>query len=515
LRPASSIRRTFAVPWLLLGMLAMATVWRAPSLPFQELNWDEALYRLMADSIVAGHLPGEVIWDRKPAGLFALLALLRGLAGGSAIGLRIAVGLAVGAGGWFLAAITGRLVPERRSAGALAGLLWIVHSRLNGGDGVNAELLFVPLNLAGGWVLLTARGRAGLAAAGLLLGCAFETKYDAAFAWPALVLLWWHLRPDCRTWRNLVSLAVGAALPAVLAPVIYALAGHFDLWMVENLAAAAAALSDTVERGDFAGIAFHLVPYAVPLIGTTLALAGGRWVIGPGWRAFIAVVAVWLAGEALDLTVLRRFADHMFIPLLPPLCLAAGVGFDGLAARLPARWRTAALGLALLGWAAAEGRAMARPFLAAAEISAHRHNGDVAWGDPVATAGLWLRHRLQPGEAVFVFGGGMLAIYEVAGRSPPTRFPFVEHLWKDDAPVDGVAEMTRILAGAPAYIAVAAGWAPGEPPPEPPAQKVFAALDTALARDYRLEVTIAPYVSTGGGPIGPRTAILLFRRVAR
>jgi hypothetical protein len=157
---------------------------------------------------------------------------------------------------------------------------------------------------------------------------------------------------------------------------------------------------------------------------------------------------------------------------------------------------------------------MARPFLAASEVTAHRRAGDVAWGDPVATAGLWLRQRLRPGETVYVFGGAMLGIYEVADRPPPTRFPFAEHLWKDGAPVDGAAEMARILAGAPAYVAVAADWAPGRPAPEPAARPVFAALHAALARDYRLEATIAPTISAGGGPIGPRLTILLFRRVA-
>jgi hypothetical protein len=145
-------------------------------------------------------------------------------------------------------------------------------------------------------------------------------------------------------------------------------------------------------------------------------------------------------------------------------------------------------------------------------VAARRQGGDGPhWGDPSAAAGALLRQRLAPGAAVYVFGGPILGVYGAAGRAPPTRFPFVEHLWSGYAPVDGVAELERVLAGRPQFIAVAAPWVPGGKVPAG-AERVFAVLDAALARDYVADATVGPFRSRGGGPIGPREGIALFRR---
>jgi hypothetical protein len=211
---------------------------------------------------------------------------------------------------------------------------------------------------------------------------------------------------------------------------------------------------------------------------------------------------------------LHRLANHMMIQILPPLCLATGFAVAR-AAEAAGRWRAAVLAVVVLAWLGWSGRELARPFVAAAEVVARRQEGEgAAWGDASAAAGALLATRLTPGETIYVFGGPILGVYEAAGRSPPTRFPFAEHLWSGYAPVDGVAELGRILAERPAFIAVAGDWvADGEVPPG--AERIFGMLHGALARDYCVDATVGPFISRGGGLIGRREPIVIFRRADR
>ncbi len=513
-RVGSGIFRAVAFPgWLvrLAGMVLLALLWRGPALAYQELNWDEALYRLIGGAMLQGDLPYVGLWDRKPVGLFAVVAAVQALFGPSLAAWRMTAAVSVGVGGFALGEITRRLVPRAPSAGGLAGVLWVLYSARAGGEGVNAELYFLPLNLLGLAVLLNiparpASGRWGWAilfAAGLLFGMAAQVKTNAAVSWLAFAFL---LARQGFAWRDGLPVLAGIMVPTLAVMGIYAGAGAFGAWWWSNagshLVVLGPALLVAAPPGEAASlpaledIARQLSVYAVPLLATLAALAVAR-----GNRV---ALAVWIAAEVVALLMLRRFTDHMVIQLLPPLCLGCAL--------LVARFgRVAALGLLAL-LLAMDGRTMLRPFNAVAEIAGQRQiPGLETWGDPIATAGTGLAARMRPGETLYVFGGAMLNLYTATGRTPPTRFPFVEHLWKHAAPVDGVAEIHRILAGAPTWIAVSGRWAPDQPVPEPAAAEVFAAVRAALAHSYARAATIAPFTSQAGGPVGPRETIILYR----
>lgn len=139
---------------MLVACVAGALAWRAPGLAYVDLNWDESLYRLVADALLAGHPPYGLVWDRKPVGLFVLVALVQALLGPGAAPLHLAASVSVGLGGWLLAVVARAMLPRLALAGPVAALLWIVFAGRNGGTGMNAELFFVPLNLAGLVLLL-------------------------------------------------------------------------------------------------------------------------------------------------------------------------------------------------------------------------------------------------------------------------------------------------------------------------------------------------------------------------
>lgn len=496
---------------MLLAWVVGAVLWRAPSLFYTDLNWDESLYRLVGGALLHGHAPYGEIWDRKPPGLFVLVAAVQAVLGPSAAALHVAGAVAVGLGGWLLAAIARRLLPRLPVAGPVAGVLWLALVGRDGGAGVNAELFFVPLNLAGLWLLLRARDGRALLAAGLLFGAAVQVKYNAGIIVPAFLLAWrLYGAPTARPLRAMAQVGAGMLLPTAMVLGWYAMAGGLGAWFTANVLAH----QGLVAPGpwgmvrDLPGLPYLLGHYDVAVAG---AVVGAGWLALDRARGLAAVLAAWLAADIVALLVLNRIADHMLIQLLPVLCVAAGLG----AARTLAaagRHAPAVAAAGVVAWIGWSGRDMARPFAAAAEVAARRQSADGPdWGDPSATAGHGLARRLAPGETVYVFGGPILGIYAAAGRMPPTRFPFAEHLWSGYAPVDGVAELRRVMATRPAFIAVEARWLKGGEVPDG-AAPVFAVLHAALAADYLPDSVVPPFVSRGGGPIGPRTTIALFRR---
>ncbi len=502
-------------PWPLLAWLAAALAWRAPGFCFSEVNWDEHLYLLIADTVAQGQLPYAALWDRKPAGLFFLLAGVEAADPSGFAALRLLPALGIGLTAWCLADLTRCLAPGARLGGWVAGWLWIAYAGRADGGGLNTELLFVPLNLLGARMLFALPSPRRLFGAGLLLGTALQMKYNAGFIWLALPVIWAMRRHRAPGMAALAAAGIGAALPSLLVIGPFIAAGRFDLWWEANVAANLGIVQSlaTSQVAVITGDPVYMIGrYAVPLFGGLLALTAIR--LGAPWER-VAMMAVCLAltlSDAIALLVLGRFTDHMMIQLLPGPCLAAGC----LAAWLERRRLMGAAGLVLLlGCAAArDGRGFLDPFVAAAEILERRGAGAAQWGDPVATAAARIATELRPGDALYVFGGPILGLYGALHRAPPTRFPFAEHLWKPYAPPGGEAEMRRILAAGPAIIAVSAGWQPGQPAPEPAAAAVFATLHRALATGYAPIATISPFTSRRGGPIGPRESIVIFRRLA-
>lgn len=474
---------------LLFALAALAV--RAPALPFVELNWDEALYWQMAGELAAGHLPYTATWDRKPPGLFALLAPFHIASGGSVLALRLGTALLVAATALGLRTIGRHLLPGVPAAGMLAGLAYVMLSMRGVGDGTNGELLLAPFAVGGIALALAARGHGLALGAGVLAGAALLVKQvalaEAAVA--GLVLL--------RTPRLLPAFALGGVLPVALAAGLYAAAGQLGLLLGALGAAGEAGATGLNLQGMRDGLATYAIAIAAALAGL-VALAWRR-----AWPA-AAVLGAWLAAAAAMLLLLGRFADHMMIQLAPPLAL----GVAALVAQARRRWGHGMAMLALLGWS------LHAPLRAAGEALWQRHvNGVAHWGDRTATIAALLRPRLDGGHDLFV-ASRMLGLYRETGTHPPTRFPFVPHLWSSYAPVDGAAEMGRLLAARPGFVVVDDLWLPGTVHAGPQGT-VLALLHAALAQDYVAEARIGRFTSGGGGFVGGGVGATVFRLVGR
>jgi len=448
------------------------------------------------------------------------------VAGDSMIALRLGTTAAVVASAMLLRAIGARLLPGVPWLGTVAGLIYIAASLHNGGEGTNAELLLAPFALGGMALALAAlenRRLAHGAAAGALFGVAVLVKPVAladgaatALMLVALPAIRGHALGQGHGWvriaRLYAAIAAGAALPLLAMAGWYAAIGASGL-LVETLAAAGDA---GLVRFNAEGLAAGTRPYAPLLGGFALGLAAvatekRRRMAAAGGIA----IACWLAMVAAMLALLGRFADHMFIQLLPPLALGTAA-FLVLAARAlpltkrsPHALRLGALGLALLvvlAWGAGRFAHAGLETLWQREAAGVRH-----WGDRTATIAAALRSRIEgPGDLLVI--GRLLGLYHATGTRPPTRYPFSLHLWAGYAPVDGVAEIARITATPPRFVVVDALWLPGGPRTSIMQAQVLDRLAEVLARDYLHDGQTGRFISWRGGFVGGGVGATVFRR---
>jgi hypothetical protein len=182
---------------------------------------------------------------------------------------------------------------------------------------------------------------------------------------------------------------------------------------------------------------------------------------------------LWLTGGAIGVVSAKLFFDHYFQQILPVLCVITAIIFS----RLPRRFIAPAFGLFIALPAFAAGSAIWQitlPLLTP------------PYQDIPAQIAADLRPVLKTDEKIYVFDDQPI-LYVLLNQTPPTSFvlpstlttKFLAHV----AGVNAPAEITRILAGNPAYIIV--NQYPAAKPPNKNTE-VYKLMHTALAAHYRL-----------------------------
>lgn len=467
---ASSLARRLTPP---LVYLLLAFVVRASGFVHTVFDWDESNYLLVARDLIGGHAPYTAAWDNKQPLLYLVVAASQMLFGPTVNALRIVTVLFVAGTSLTLHAVATRVWGGRALAGWIAGTLYAVYSAKGEGLASNAELFFVlPMALAFLVALGTSpaapRAAARALGAGLLAGCAIQTKLVAVFDLPALAIALAvpavaaaRERREAATpavARTLAPFVLGVVLPtaAVLATylVIGAWRDYQAAQITANLAVAVAAPWDPVflARGLIDRIALDFPLWT--LAGLSL-LGLRRRGAAPPQRA--GTILLWCGFALLAVLATRRMFQHYFIQLLPPLSvLAAGAAslFGERTSRRGPVLATLAL-LALIGWR--ETASSVRDFLMVSER--RRATGSATWGDTPASVAQWLRARLAPGEQVYVVDWQPI-LYSLLGQPLPTRYAFPPYLI-DSASValagtDARREMARVMVRAPRYLVRAA-----------------------------------------------------------
>jgi 4-amino-4-deoxy-L-arabinose transferase-like glycosyltransferase len=445
------------LPSWLIALLFFATTLlsRIPTFSQSVLDWDESLYFLMAQQWRHGHLPYTTIWDNKPIGIYAIFAVAQTMFGDGVASIRLAMVLCVSVLAFAVFRIT-RALTDDDAAGLAAGAALILCSLSNDGLSSNTELFMACCTALAVWVSLTSE-RAFLV--GLLLGAAFMIKYVSIFETPAI---FFFLLVRHRRLAAGLRMILGAAMPLALTALLYAVHGRFGLWWATSIAS-------NFRRVDapFTKQAFDYALHIELLRWGTMYLAGLALLVlaAARRRATDLFLAAWLLGGAVGVVSAKSFYDHYFLQVLPVLCVILGVLFARVG-RTP--WIGASfvvVALALPAWAA------------------KTSIGHILAPDIPAEVGATLKG--EPGS-LYVFDTQPI-IYALAGKTPPTRFVLPSELIGRSLPRvagdDPVAEVARILAGAPEFIVRRSS---PETNPTIINPAVYAEVDAAVEAYYRL-----------------------------
>jgi hypothetical protein len=474
----------------LLLFLPVAALLRAPGFAAAVLDPDEGLYLVQAQAWLEGGWPFVAVFDMHPLGAPALLALALALIADPILGARWLGVVAVAATAALLHGIALRLGGDR-ATGLAVGLLYLAASTMPGGLATNTEILFAP------FVVLVARLLLGQAqaprlgvvlAAGLAAGAAITIKQvtaiESAALWLTMIVAAW--RAGGIGARGIAAsagvFALGAGAPMLALGFGYWVAGQGEAWWQGNIASAVAYLDAPITTPGARAFAALVLPWLAGLV----VLAGGVALRDAPARAAVRWLWPWLAAAVVAVVAPQKFFNHYALILAPPLSLLAAFGLVAVLrqAVVPPFRRG--------GFVVLLGLAMAVP-VAGMLLPKLATGIGLRGTDPVREVARTAMANLAPGEALFVANWHVVT-YALAGVRPPTRFPFPLHLIGVAprlAGVDTAMELDRVLALPPGVIVVDPGRWWGLRP------DARAAVEAALARDYRLAATI----QDGPGPV--------------
>jgi len=527
--------RPFQVAALFFVFFVIALMLRWPYFFYEELGWDEILYSLIAQDLLNGVPPYVGQWDRKPIGIFLILAAFHAVFGDGLLALRLAAagGIALSATGLFV--LARQWLPKMPTLGVTAAVFSIAYTLNRGGAETNTELWYAPC-ICWAVICLTRGLRATRRSADLyivfaffLLGLGLQIKYVVVFSILTLGLVYaawaWagRARRDPRRLVRLLLLSgVAAALPSFAALAAYVALGQFEAWWQANIIANFGLVSGGEDyRSGFTGL-WKYTDLFLPFV--VLAPFGLLYLVGDGFKRgdmLPATLALgYLSGGVASLAFLSRFTEHMAMELVPVVSLLAAVGLHGGVACVDAMSRRLALDRgvrrALVGGAVAIGAALVVAYGVKYEWSrsvemlqqrARQH--DPHWGDLTAAAAAHLRTRLEPGDEIYVFGR-TLGIYQLTNRRPPTDFAFHLALTGAYAPIDGLDELRRVLKTCPAFVVQGEEMGPAAGDANGPA--ALALLAQTLARHYVVERHFERFRGEEGRAIGEGVGLTIYRR---
>ncbi|MDE5103882.1 MAG: glycosyltransferase family 39 protein, partial [Trichodesmium sp. St19_bin2] len=310
------------------------------------LDKDESIYILGADSLLNGNLPYTEIWDNKPPGIFILFSLAMLIFDRSIVSIRIISILATTFTSYFLYRI-GATIDQKQGEkiGLLAGVLYAIFSLHNDGAAANAEIFFAPFVTVGFLLLFRNRQLSNIKVfmIGLIFGIGMQIKYLVMMDTLALVLLGTWFRKERKikekekeglikilnsTLKFYIIFGIGLILPAIFIAFIYQFYGYFDEYIYATLSANSKyvamldfSFSDLLSRlrkQVLGNILLWLCLFWSPIY--FFVFARGKF----KQERNLIYLFLWFSCAFLAVLLSKRFYNHYFLQLLPPLCLISG-----------------------------------------------------------------------------------------------------------------------------------------------------------------------------------------------
>ncbi len=390
---------------------------------------DEAFYLVVGRQWLHGVPPYAGSFDVKPPLLFLLMAGSEALLGPSLIASKAlaTAAAAITACGLYLFGL--RYLSAL--AGAAAAIFYTFSSLTLGSTFSTAEAFMAPFTTFGmlfGLAALPERRRlhiTALLASGLLCGAAACIKQTAVFtAVPLVLALLFSGRRSSRLEAAATFAAGFCAVPLGFA--LYFLAiGHFGE-LINDVILTAIRRAGTAYSYRPWGGAFGMLMGGMATVLPIIVMAGIFWVERRPLRGHqvypsIQFIAAWAGAASLGVLVTREMAIIYALPVLQPLCLAAGGFVQYVLGRIEPqrrRWlfRTGALASAVL-----YSSYLATPIYLAggSEVKAAE-----------AAAALMLRQGKRPEDRILVVDRDLL-VYVTSGAEPPLSVFHPLHLLCD------------------------------------------------------------------------------------
>lgn len=346
LLPSTPLVQSRSSMWRWAALAVVIAVWllRVPSLA-QPMAADQSLYVYAGQRLAEGHAPYAAAWDQKPPGVHVVYAVLWSLWPHESV-VAGADLIVAGVVAILLIVLGRRRFTEGIGLSAAAVFLFFgnpsLAQRLSGVH-VRAQCeTFIALAVVLALVLVAAERRKAwhLFGAGVLLGCAFWLKYNAATyaVVIAVGLAMWPRdgEPSWRSYlRDLLPVAVGGALTLGLPLAAMGAAGALhDLY----LATITYNLVYSGETFGGQGPLSYLVTFPIERSrNDALWLLGGigaigavlRWLRSPRDEAALCglVVVTWLGAACLSILINgARGLPQYFVQAAPALALMTAVG---------------------------------------------------------------------------------------------------------------------------------------------------------------------------------------------
>ncbi|MFY9639747.1 MAG: glycosyltransferase family 39 protein [Rhodomicrobium sp.] len=458
----------------LAAIIALAILIRAPF----NLNAgvDEAFYLVVARQWLEGVPPYAGSFDVKPPLLFLLMAGSEALFGPTLLAAKALTTAAAAI------AACGLYLFGRHFIGALAGvtaaIFYILSTLTLGGTFSPAELLMAPFTafgmLAGLAALLDCR-RARfrtLFASGFLFGAAACIKQTAIFTAAPLALgLLFGGRCTSRL-KAFASFAAGFCVVPIAFATYFLAIGHLgDLINDAAITALLRAGTGYVPWHKAFGLLMAGMLTVLPII----LMAGVFWAERRPLRAHpaypsILFLAAWTGSASLGVLLTKGMFFIYTLPVLQPLCLAAGGFVQHVLGRIESRERRWLARTGILASAILYSCYAASPLF-------------LAGGNNVkaaeAAAALMLREGKRPGDRILVVDRDLL-VYVTAGTEPPVPIFHPLHLLCRFPLKGAEAALADSMRSKPAFVVL------GDPPVavqcEEPSRRE--AIAERLARDY-------------------------------
>jgi hypothetical protein len=412
---------------------------------------DEAFYLIVGRQWLHGMPPYAGAFDVKPPLLFLLMAGAEALFGPTLLAAKILANAAAILTGCALYLFGARHLG--RLAGALAAIFYTFSALPLGSTFSTAEVFMAPFTafamLAGFTALSKPRPMpiAALLLAGLLSGAAACVKQTAVFSAAPLALgLLFAYRGSSRN-RALILLAGGfSAIPVAFA--LYFLAiGH--LGDLVNDTVLAALLRAGTAYKSWSG-AFGILMGGMVTVLPVIVLGGFLWLERRPLRALpiypsLQFIAAWAGAALVGLLITREMYIAYSLPILLPVCLAAGAFVEHVLGRIEPMQRRQYYQAGTVAASLIYATFIATPvyFSGRSEVKAAE-----------AAAALIEREGQRPDDRIFVVDRDLL-VYVTSGAEPPLAVFHPLHLLCAFPVKETRAAWSESLKSRPAFVVLA------------------------------------------------------------